>query len=75
MYDLETFGDGIIVDMVMTRPMIVVCDLVVANRYFLAPDEFLSICGTPDAACRGDEIRDWFAQLSAAGGFRRGKDA
>jgi hypothetical protein len=66
MYDLETFGDGIIVDMVMTHPMIVVHDLVVANPYFLAPDEFLSIRGTPDAASRGDEIRDWFAQVSAA---------
>ena len=64
-YDLGCFGEGVIVDMVMTHPHVIVHGVVVDNPYYLDPDEFLLIRRAPEATHLGDEIRAWYDEVSA----------
>jgi hypothetical protein len=42
LYDLETFGGGILVDLLKTHPKLLMGGLIIENPHYLTPDEYLA---------------------------------
>jgi hypothetical protein len=42
LYDLETFGGAILVDLLRTHPKLLLGGMLLENPHYLSPDEFLA---------------------------------
>jgi hypothetical protein len=66
LYDLDRFGSGALVSLVMTHPRMLVGGMVIENPYYLTPDEVLAKAVQRDAAPAAPmtkEAEEWFSDV------------
>jgi hypothetical protein len=63
LYDIERFGSGAVMNLVMTHPRMLVSGMVIDNPYYLTPDEVLAKTVQRDAATAtpiAEEAEQWY---------------
>jgi hypothetical protein len=63
LYDIDRFGAGIVTDLVMTHPRVLIGGIVYENPYFLTPDEMISSAArTEDGTAnpKTKEAAEWY---------------
>jgi hypothetical protein len=64
LYDVDRFGGGALMNLVMTHPRMLVGGVVIENPYLLTPDEVLAKTAHRDAAAASpvtEEAEEWFS--------------
>jgi hypothetical protein len=63
LYDIDRFGGGALMNLVMTHPRMLVGGVVIENPYLLTPDEILAKTAHPDGAAASpvtEEAQEWY---------------
>jgi hypothetical protein len=63
LYDIDRFGSGAVMNLVMTHPRMLVSGMVIENPYYLTPDEVLARTARRDAATATpitEEAEQWY---------------
>ena len=63
LYDIDRFGSGAVMNLVMTHPRMLVSGMVIDNPYYLTPDEVLARTARGDAAPATpvtEEAEQWY---------------
>jgi hypothetical protein len=66
LYDIDRFGGGALMNLVMTHPRMLVGGVVIENPYLLTPDEVLAQTVRRDAAPAAPmtkEAEEWFSDV------------
>src|SRR5690348_6558974 len=66
LYDVDRFGGGALMNLVMTHPRMLVGGVVIENPYLLTPDEVLAKTAHRDAASASpvtEEAEQWFSDV------------
>ena len=66
LYDLDRFGSGALVSLVMTHPRMLVGGMVIENPYYLTPDEVLAKTLQRDVATVTPitkEAQEWYSDV------------
>jgi hypothetical protein len=63
LYDIDRFGSGALLNLVMTHPQMLMSGMVINNPYYLTPDKVLAKTVQPDAATATpitEEAQQWY---------------
>jgi hypothetical protein len=66
LYDVDRFGSGALLNLVMTHPRMLVSGMVIDNPYYLRPDEVLANTVPPDPATATpipEEAERWYSDV------------
>jgi hypothetical protein len=66
LYDIDRFGSGALMKLVMTHPRMLVSGMVIENPFYLTPDEVLAKTVQRDAAFAtpiGEEAEQWYCDV------------
>jgi hypothetical protein len=64
LYDIDRFGGGALMNLVMTHPRMLMGEMVIENPYYLTPDEVLAKAGRRDTGTVtpvAKEVEQWFS--------------
>jgi hypothetical protein len=66
MYDIDQFGGGALMNLVMTHPRMLMRGMLIENPYYLTPDEVLAKALLRDAATVTPvtkEAQEWYSDV------------
>jgi len=65
LYDIDRFGSGAVMNLVMTHPRMLVSGMVIENPYHLTPDQVLARTGQRDTTVSPitKEAREWYSDV------------